>query len=159
MCMVVMECWWASSCSFLWDSWCVSPCAAKTCHEMQIQKGNKNGTPTNNPGQHSPASRHIRYILHHQTLLVFMHARTQVCMYARTHACTHRWTRCFLPSYYCPRERHSTHTSPLNFDLTLAIACLPKVGSKFWVESGFECHLQQPFCKTLFPLNCTYWWG
>ena len=67
---------------------CISMCS-KTCHEMQIQKGNKNGTPTNNPGQHSPASRHIRYILHHQTLLVFTHARTHARRPARTHARTH----------------------------------------------------------------------
>ena len=36
------------------------------------------------------------------------------------------------------RERHSSHDSPLNFNLTLAIACLPKVGSKFRVESRIE---------------------
>ena len=32
-------------------------------------------------------------------------------------------------------KRYSTHNSPLNFDLTLAIVCLPKVGSMFRVES------------------------
>ena len=32
--------------------------------------------------------------------------------------------------------RHSIHDSPLNFDLTLATACLPEVGSKFKVESS-----------------------
>ena len=37
-------------------------------------------------------------------------------------------------------KNYSIHDSALNLDLTLAIACLPKVGSKFKVESANVVH-------------------
>ena len=53
------------------------------------------------------------------------------------------------------RERHSSRDSPLNFNLTLAIAYLPKVGSKFRVESRIERRSRQSFCKSLYAHQST----
>ena len=48
------------------------------------------------------------------------------------------------------REFHSNHDSPLNYNLTFAIASLPKVDSKFRVESRIERRSRQSFCKSLY---------
>ena len=43
----------------------------------------------------------------------------------------------------------------LNFNLTLAIASLPKVGSKFRVESQIERHPRQSFCEIVYAHQST----
>ena len=43
----------------------------------------------------------------------------------------------------------------LNFNLTLAIASLPKVGSKFRVESQIERRPRQSFCEIVYAHQST----